>query len=65
MTSFFQDQQFPPNNWHRMATPGGLSLIGSGATDILAGHLIAPGANNAQGEFVPDVLTVSPVSLYV
>ena len=62
MTSFFKDQQFPTNNWHRKATPGGFDLIGIGAAEILLAHLVSPGANNAQGVYVPDVLTVNPVS---
>jgi len=60
MTSFFKDQTFP-NNWHRRASPGTFALIGTGAIEIESAHPIAPGANNAQGQFVPDNLTVTPV----
>jgi len=61
MTSFFKDQQFPTNNWHRKASPGGFDLIGNNASQIVAAHPVAPGANNAQGVYVADNLTVTPV----
>jgi len=53
MTSFFRDQTFPTNNWHRRGTPGGFGLIGSNATEIVLGHITLPGAN-VDGVFVSD-----------
>jgi hypothetical protein len=62
MTSFFRDQRFPTNNWHRRASAGGFDLIGDGVVNIESAHPVAPGVNNAQGQYVADTLTVSPVS---
>ena len=60
MTSIFANQRFP-QNWHRRATPGDFSLIGDGAGTIENAHPVPPGAN-INGVYVPDTLTVSPVS---
>lgn len=61
MTSFFADQRFPPNNWHRRATPGTFEVIGINATQVEEAHPLDPGANNATGQYVADVETVEPV----
>lgn len=61
MTSFFAHQQFPANNWHRRATPGDFSLIGTAAGTIENAHPVPPGSN-INGVYVPDNLTVSAVS---
>jgi len=60
MTSFFKNQRFPTNNWHRRADPGGFELIGEGVDEIESAHPVAPGVN-VQGKYVLDTLTVSPV----
>jgi len=60
MTSFFKDQTFPTNNWHRRGTPGGLELIGTVATEIVLGQPVLPGAN-VLGLYIPDIELVNPL----
>jgi len=60
MTSFFKDQMFPTNNWHRRGTPGGLELIGTVATEIVLGAPVLPGAN-VLGLYIPDIELVNPI----
>jgi hypothetical protein len=64
MTSFFKDQTFLTNNWHRRGTPGGLELIGTVATEIVLGHPVLPGAN-VLGVYVPDIEIANPVSWHL
>jgi hypothetical protein len=64
MTSFFKDQMFPTNNWHRRGTPGGLELIGTVATEIVLGAPVLPGAN-VLGLYIPDIELVNPVSRHL
>ncbi|KAF8060637.1 Chloroperoxidase [Lyophyllum atratum] len=63
MTSFFRDQTFPAN-WNRRSAPGGLSLIGNDAVNILLAHPVAPGANDATGKYVTDNTAISTCALY-
>lgn len=53
MTSFFRDQKFPPN-WSRRNGSGSLDSIGGDAGTIFDAHPIPPGANAANGTYVPD-----------
>jgi len=53
MTSFFQDQRFPPN-FSRRSSPGGLDVIGNDAINVFLAHPVAPGANNASGAYIAD-----------
>ncbi|GLB36909.1 putative peroxidase, family 2 [Lyophyllum shimeji] len=63
MTSFFRDQTFPAN-WNRRSAPGGLSLIGNDAVNVLAAHPVLPGANNANGVYVTDNTAIDTCALY-
>jgi hypothetical protein len=57
MGSFFRNQTFP-QNWHRRAVPGDGSLVARGIALIHGIHPeIVPGANNADGVYVPDNVT--------
>ncbi|KZT31907.1 Cloroperoxidase [Sistotremastrum suecicum HHB10207 ss-3] len=53
MGSFFRNQTFP-DDWYRRSSPGDINLIGEGVDQILSAHPIAPGANDANGNYVLD-----------
>lgn len=59
--SIFRNQTFAPN-WFRRASPAGLPILAAVATDVRCAHPIAPGANDANGNYVVDSDAVSPPS---
>ena len=63
MSSFFKDQRFPTNNWHRHNGAAGFDLIVVDGAAVLAANPVLPGANNDQGIYVPDIkLIINPVN---
>jgi hypothetical protein len=51
--SLFRNQTFAPN-WFRRASPAGLAILSNTSTDVRCAHPIAPGANDANGNYVVD-----------
>ncbi|GLB42846.1 putative peroxidase, family 2 [Lyophyllum shimeji] len=63
MTSFFRDQRFPAN-WNRRSGAGLLDKIGDDAGAILSAKPVQPGANDANGVYVPDTAPIDNCSFY-
>ncbi|KAF5380171.1 hypothetical protein D9615_006106 [Tricholomella constricta] len=63
MTSFFRDQKFPAN-WRRRPSAGTLDIIGNDAINIFLAHPVLPGANDANGTYVPDNTPIDACALY-
>ncbi|KAG5650983.1 hypothetical protein H0H81_010330 [Sphagnurus paluster] len=60
LTSFFRDQKFP-DNWHRRPTVATFNIVGETSFNVYSPYPVGPGANNADGVYVPngdDVLDV-------
>jgi hypothetical protein len=65
MGSFFRNQTFP-KNWYRRAKAAGGAVVSEYINDIYVVHPgVLPGANNPQGIYVPDNVTVSPFPIHL
>ncbi|KAF8067669.1 Chloroperoxidase [Lyophyllum atratum] len=63
MTSFFRDQRYPKGFFRRLGA-GDIGKIGEDAGAIFAARPVAPGANAANGTYIPDAGPFDGCSLY-
>jgi hypothetical protein len=58
MTNFFQNQTFG-DDFHRRQGPAGAAILGVSSAAVRNAHPIAPGANDANGNYVIDTPAIT------